>query len=86
MSTPRIMVTIDALVLRGFPPEQQRSVATGFQVELERLLVGSRNVSGFGDSRSIARLSAANLEVAADSSPKRIGSLAARRVAHMVRS
>jgi hypothetical protein len=38
MKSPRIIVTIDRLVLRGFPAEQRSAISAGLTGELERQL------------------------------------------------
>ena len=80
MSVTRIKVTIDALVLRGFAPEQRKALAAGLQAELGRLLAGSHDCTAFGGSRNVASLPHGKLRVAAGVSPQRIGSLAARHI------
>lgn len=80
---PRIHVTIDALELRGFAQEQQRAVAAGLRHELERLLAAA-DPAAFGDSRHVENLAHAKLPIAADAEPRRIGSLAAKRIARGV--
>mgnify|MGYP001311031986 FL=1 len=84
MSTPRIKVTIDALVLRGFAPEQRQALTAGLQAELGRLLADRQTAAAFGNSRSVESLPDGRLRVAAGTSPQRIGSLAARHIVREV--
>ena len=86
VSPLHIRVTIDALVLRGFAPEQRQALTAGLQAELRRLLSDPENAAALGGSRAIARLPASKLQVDAKTSPRRMGALAARQVARMVRS
>ncbi len=85
MSSPRITVTIDTLALRGFAPEQRHALAAGLRAELSRLFPGLHDATTFGESRSIAHLQAGKMEIAADASPRNIGSLAAQHIVHGVK-
>ena len=84
MSLLRMRVTIDALVLRGFAPEQRQALTAGLQTELGRLLSGPQNAAAFGRSRAVDSLPNGRLRVAAGTSPQRIGSLAARHIVREV--
>ena len=84
MSIPRIKVTIDTLVLRGFAPEQRQALTAGLQDELGLLLSGPQNAAAFGSSRRVDSLPDARLRVAAGTSPQRLGSLAARHIVREV--
>lgn len=84
MSIPRIKVTIDTLVLRGFAPEQRQTLTAGLQAELGRLLADPQDAAAFGRSRDVDSLPDGRLRVAAGTSPQRIGSLAARHIVREV--
>lgn len=46
MKTPKLTVTIDRLVLNGFPPAQRAAVVANLQTELQRLLA-AQHQNGF---------------------------------------
>ncbi len=52
---PRVFLTIDRMVLRGFAPEDGRRVLAEFRTELGRMLAAAPQ-GNFGDSRSISAL------------------------------
>jgi len=80
----RVHVTIDRLVLRGFPPEQRDLIAAGLTREL--IAQFSTNAQQFHASRSVASLRAAPANLAAPATPQAIGALAGRRLARSISS
>lgn len=82
--TPRsIRVTIDRLVLRGFPPHQRDAIAAALIAELEREL--GLSTGTLGSSRSEHRMRPAPLKLAGTSSAKDIGAAAGRGLARSLR-
>jgi hypothetical protein len=76
---PRINVTIDRLVLRGFAPEQRDGIAQGLEAELRRQLGDPTQAALFAHSRSDAVLRAGTVRGRHDAHA--IGAAAARRIA-----
>ena len=83
---PRVRVTIDRLVLRGFRAEQRDAVAAALQAELQRQFAESLTLQALGASRSIASVSAKPINVPAAAGPRTIGAQAARRLVRSLRS
>jgi hypothetical protein len=81
----RVRVTIDRLVLRGFPPEQRDAIAAGLIGELQ-LQFADAAVQGMGGSRSVASLRAEPLRPVRGAEPRRIGAQAGRQLARSIRS
>jgi hypothetical protein len=77
--SPRVAVTIDRLVLRGFPAEQRDAIAGGLVAELERALAGLASARNILRNRSTAVMVAH--PIAQQVHPRRTGSQAARRIA-----
>jgi hypothetical protein len=86
LTMPRVTVTIDRLVLRGFAPEQRDSIAAGLVAELQIQFGASATGGQFGDSRSLASLQAKPAALPAAAKPQQIGAHAARALARGIRS
>ncbi len=86
MSIPRIRVTIDALVLRGFEPGQRAGIAAGVQQELHALFTGPNGVASLDRDRSRGTLRAGAIQTAPGATPQTIGAQAARALIKAVRS
>ena len=85
-STPRVTVTIDRLVLRGFAPEQRDGIAGSFVAELQSQFGDLASGNQFGDRRSLASLQAKPATLPAAAKPQQIGAHAARALARSIRS
>jgi len=83
---PRVRVTIDRLVLRGFRAEQRDAVAAALQAELQRQFGDSFTLQALGASRSIGSLSPKPINMPATAAPRTIGTQAARRLVRSLRS
>jgi hypothetical protein len=83
---PRVNVTIDRLVLRGFAAEQRDAIAAGLTKELSERLSDPARAQQFGSSRSLASLRAAPMNVASPATPQAIGAQAGRRLARSIQS
>jgi hypothetical protein len=84
MSTPRIDITIDRLVLRGFPAAQRDALASSLQLALGRHFTRAALAGDIGASRDIASLRARPIS-GRDRGPQYIGTAAAREIARVVR-
>jgi hypothetical protein len=84
-SPPRIVVTIDRLVLRGFPATQRDAIAAGVVAELQRQLSTPAAGGQFGDSRSLVSLRAKPMTLATAAKPQQIGAQAGRQLARSIR-
>jgi len=76
----RVHVTIDRLVLRGFPPEQRDVIAAGLRRELIALFAAPERRHAFGTSRSVDKLRPERFAMAPTSTPGNVGAAAARRI------
>jgi hypothetical protein len=76
----RVHVTIDRLVLRGFPPEQRDVIAAGLARELSDLLATPEGRRALGSSRSVARLQPERFATTPASTPGDVGAAAARSI------
>jgi hypothetical protein len=83
---PRVIVTIDRLVLRGFPAAQRDAIVAGLQTELQKQFGAPADGGLFGGSRSLASLRAKPMTLAATAKPQQIGVNAARTLARSIRS
>ena len=83
---PRVNVTIDRLVLRGFAAEQRDAIAASLQAELQKQLSDPAIGGQFGDSRSLASLQQRPITLAAAAKPQQIGTQAGRQLARSIRS
>ncbi|HEY0265909.1 MAG TPA: hypothetical protein VGC16_04100 [Rhizomicrobium sp.] len=72
---PRLNLTIDRLVLKGFGPEEGKLAAAGFESELRRQLAVA--AEGFGGSRHIASLNVARGQ---ENGPGAVGARAAQNL------
>jgi hypothetical protein len=75
----RVHVTIDRLVLRGFPPDQRDVIAAGLTRELIDLLTAPGR-RALGTSRSVARLQPKRFATTPASTPGDVGAAAARSI------
>jgi hypothetical protein len=82
---PRVNVTIDRLVLRGFAPEQRDAIAAALTQELSAQL-GDPATQQLGSSRSLASVRAAKASPASPATPQAIGRQAGRGLARSIRS
>jgi hypothetical protein len=83
MTPKNIRVTIDRLVLRGFPARQRNAIAGALIAELEREL--GQPADSLGNDRSEHGVRPAPLKLASASSAKDIGVSAGRRLARSLR-
>lgn len=83
---PRVNVTIDRLVLRGFPPAQRDAIAAGLVGQLQRQFADVASVKDIGGSRSVASLRAEPLRPSRGAAPGQIGAQAGRQLARSIRS
>ena len=83
MTPKSIRVTIDRLVLRGFPAHQRDAIAAALIAELEREL--GYAPATLGSSRSEHMVRAAPLKVRGGSSARDIGAAAGRGLARSLR-
>ena len=81
---PRVNVTIDRVVLRGFPADQRDAIAAGLMREMRERL-SDPGAQQFGASRSLASLHAAPMNVTSPAAPQTIGAQAGRRLARSIR-
>ncbi len=82
---PRVNVTIDRLVLRGFAAEQRDAIAAALTQELSDRL-SEPGAQQFAASRSLASLRAAPISLGSPATPQAIGAQAGRRLARSIRS
>jgi hypothetical protein len=75
---PRISVTIDRLVLRGFAPAQRDAIANALQAELGRQLAESGRAGLLTDSRATPALRAGT--IGPQSSWRGVGARAAGQI------
>jgi hypothetical protein len=85
-SLPRIVVTIDRLVLRGFPAADRDAIAAGLQAELQKQFGAPAAGGQFGGSRSLASLQQRPMTLEAAAKPQQIGAQAGRQLARSIRS
>ncbi|TPQ34853.1 hypothetical protein C2U70_16005 [Bradyrhizobium guangdongense] len=83
---PRVHVTIDRLVLRGFPPEQRDAITAGLTGELIAQLGNPATAQQLRASRSLASLRTAPVQLAAAATPQAIGAGAGRRLVRSIPS
>jgi hypothetical protein len=82
---PRVNVSIDRLVLRGFAADQRDAIAAALVGELQRQFSDRAAVHEF-ESRSVASLRAEPMRVARGAEPRQIGAQAGRRLGRSIRS
>jgi hypothetical protein len=82
----RVHVTIDRLLLRGFPPEQRDAIAAGLTRELVAQLSDPATTQQLRVSRSLASLRTAPVQLARSATPQAIGEGAGRRLARSILS
>ena len=75
---PRINITIDCLVLKGFPSSARGAVTAAFHAELRRL-TATEGLS-FGGSRAASQLRTAPLRLGPRASPTAMAAAAAREL------
>lgn len=83
---PRVNVTIDRLVLRGFAADQRDAIAAALTRELSDRLSEPASAHQFGPSRSQTSLRAAPVNLTAPAAPQAIGMQAGRRLARSIQS
>jgi hypothetical protein len=76
----RVRVSIDALVLRGFPPEDRYRIALGLQRELTRLLSSHDSSRDLGGLASAALMKVPPVPVAPGAKPHSVGAQVARAI------
>lgn len=82
----RVVVHIDRLVLKGFPPEHRAALAEGLRQELGRLFTepdAARQLASRGD---VGRLQVSDVRVSAAAVPANVGTQAARGIARGIKS
>jgi len=82
---PHINVTIDRLVLRGFPAEQRDAIAAALVEELKQQWRDPSAVDRLGGSRSLESVRAQPINLPAQAGPQRTGALAGRAIARSTR-
>jgi hypothetical protein len=82
---PRINVTIDRLLLRGFPAEQRDAIAAGIAAELQQQWQDPAVVDRFGSSRSLDTVRAHPIRLAAEARPQQVGAQVGRAIARSTR-
>ena len=85
-SQPRINVTIERLVLRGFAAEQRDGIAAGLIAELRNQFSDPATAPQFRESQSRASVRAAPVALASPATPRQIGARGARQLARSIRS
>ena len=81
---PRVVVTIDRLVLRGFRAADREGIAAALSAELQRRVgeaVASRQI---GPSRALASVTAKPVRATAGAAARSLGTSAARSIAQSV--
>ncbi|MBR0713549.1 hypothetical protein [Bradyrhizobium liaoningense] len=81
-----VHVTIDRLVLRGFPPDQRDAIAAGLTQELVAQLSSPATARQLRVSCSLASLRTAPVQLATSATPQAIGIGAGRRLARSIPS
>ena len=64
---------IEELILEGFPPGDRYRIAAAVEAELARLFTETGIPPGMDASRSVPKLDAGSLDVAASTRPERVG-------------
>lgn len=83
----RVRVTIDRLVLNGFPAAQRDAIAANLIAELERQLTAEAHQQGtFEKSRAIAVQRLSPLQPSQGNSAAEVGTSVAQNVARSLRS
>jgi hypothetical protein len=80
---PRVTVTIDRLVLRGFASGERDGIAAGLESELRRHLADPAQAVSFRQNRSVALLRTGTIRGAHDL--RGVGAAAARKIAAGIR-
>lgn len=81
---PRVVVTIDRLVLRGFRGTDRDALAASLSAELQRRFGEAFALRAIGRSRALASLAAKPVRVAAGTPARGIGTSAARSIVQIV--
>jgi hypothetical protein len=82
----RVHVTIDRLVLRGFPAEQRDAIVAGLTRELVAKLGNPAAAQQLRVSRSLALLRTPPVQLATSATPLAIGEGAGQRLARSIPS
>ncbi|MES1149588.1 MAG: hypothetical protein ABUL53_10430 [Bradyrhizobium guangdongense] len=82
----RVQITIDRLVLRGFPPEQRDAITAGLTRQLVAQLGNPATAQQLRVSRSLASLRTAPVQLGTSATPQAIGEGAGRRLARSIPS
>jgi hypothetical protein len=76
----RLDVSIEELVLRGFPAADRHPISEALQHELARLLTSEGTPASFRDGGSIRDVNAGSIRLAAGGGPRKVGAQVARAV------
>ncbi len=76
----RVVVHIDRLVLKGFPPEDRQALAEGLRQELGRLFAAPDAAQGLAARGDAGRLRVSGVRVGATAAPGHVGTQAARGI------
>ena len=82
---PRINVTIDRLVLRGFPADQRDAIAAALAAELRQQWAYPAAVERLGGGRSQESVRTRPIGLAAVAKPHQVGAEAGRAIARSIR-
>ncbi len=83
---PRINVTIDQLVLRGFPADRRDAIAAALAAELRQQWTDPGAIERLGAGRSLELVRARPISLAADAKPQQAGAEAGRAIARSIQS
>jgi hypothetical protein len=83
---PQVTVTIDRLVLRGFPADQRDAIAGGLAAELRQQLAARTVGQRLGTSRLVAATAAQQVRLVSGAKPDGIGLRAAQALIRSLRS
>ena len=81
---PRVVVTIDRLVLRGFRTGDRDAIAASLAAELQRRFGEAVATRAIGASRVVASLGAKPVRVAPGAASRAVGTNAARNIVQSV--
>jgi hypothetical protein len=84
MKVPRVVVTIDRLVLRGFRAADRDAIAASLSAELQRRFGDAFVSHEIGASRAVASLAAKAVRVTAGAPSRAVGTNAARNIVRSV--
>ena len=80
----RVRVSIDTLILRGFPPESRHAVAAALRRELSRVLAGPGAAERLSQRGDTPRLRAGRIEMSPGADAERVGTRAGARIGQLL--